>query len=208
MENRCAERFLQYLKMNGPQSTARIGKALGMTSEAARQQLIRMEKRGLTKATSENNGVGRPAKIWKLTRQGHAQFPDAHSKLTVQLIVQIRKELGEEALDKLISAHQREQGGQYELTIDRNAGLEERIRCLAIMRSNEGYMAEWRKDEQGYLFFENHCPICFAASVCQGFCRAELQTFRHVLGEDISVERVEHIQAGALRCAYRIREKN
>jgi predicted ArsR family transcriptional regulator len=29
--------------------------------------------------------------------------------------------------------------------------------------------------------------------------------FRTVLGEDVSVERTEHLLAGATRCAYRIR---
>ena len=37
-----------------------------------------------------------------------------------------------------------------------------------------------------------------------GFCRAELDTFREVLGPDASVEREEHIVQGDRRCAYRI----
>ena len=48
-------------------------------------------------------------------------------------------------------------------------------------------------------------PICAAASSCQGFCRAELQMFRTLLGEKAEVERVEHLLSGARRCAYRIR---
>jgi predicted ArsR family transcriptional regulator len=43
-----------------------------------------------------------------------------------------------------------------------------------------------------------------AATACQGFCRAELDTFRQVLGPDASVERAEHIVNGDRRCAYRI----
>ena len=65
-------------------------------------------------------------------------------------------------------------------------------------------MAEWRKDGDGFLLLENHCPICTAATACQGFCRSELKIFRDALGADVAVERVEHILAGARRCAYRI----
>ena len=65
-------------------------------------------------------------------------------------------------------------------------------------------MAEWRADADGFLLLENHCPICAAATACQGFCRAELDVFRAVLGPGVSVERTDHILAGARRCAYRI----
>lgn len=201
------ERFLLFLKTNGEQSTGTIGKALGMTSEAARQQLTRLEQDGFVRATTNVKGVGRPQKIWELTELGHAQFPDAHSKLTVQLIDEIRSVLGEEALDRLISAHQKEQFARYHSVVDTDSGLEERLANLADIRTEEGYMAEWAKDEEEYLFMENHCPICAAASACQDFCRSELRTFQKILGSDVIIEREEHIQSGARRCSYRIWKK-
>ena len=54
-----------------------------------------------------------------------------------------------------------------------------------------------------YLLIENHCPICAAAAACQGFCRAELSLFEMLLAP-ARVERLEHILAGARRCAYRV----
>jgi predicted ArsR family transcriptional regulator len=65
-------------------------------------------------------------------------------------------------------------------------------------------MAEYSKDDKGYLLVENHCPICAAAKICQGFCTSELNTFKFILGNDVSVTRVNHIIAGDRRCAYRI----
>jgi predicted ArsR family transcriptional regulator len=60
------------------------------------------------------------------------------------------------------------------------------------------------KDRGGFLLVENHCPICAAARVCQGFCRSELELFREVLGPGVEVERTEHVLAGGRRCAYRV----
>jgi len=60
----------------------------------------------------------------------------------------------------------------------------------------------WQEADGSFMLVENHCPICAAATVCAGFCRSELETFRAVLGADI--ERSEHILAGARRCAYHI----
>jgi predicted ArsR family transcriptional regulator len=65
-------------------------------------------------------------------------------------------------------------------------------------------MAEVRRDRGGFLFIENHCPICAAATACQGFCATELDLFRSVLGPGVTVERAEHILSGDRRCAYRI----
>ena len=55
---------------------------------------------------------------------------------------------------------------------------------------------------------ENQCPICAAATACQGLCRAELELFREVLGAETTVTRVDHILAGARRCAYQIARKD
>ena len=83
--------------------------------------------------------------------------------------------------------------------------LEKKLKELARVRTEEGYMAEVKHVEgEGYLLVENHCPICAAANACQGFCSTELDLFRSVLGPGVEVERVEHIVSGGQRCAYRV----
>jgi predicted ArsR family transcriptional regulator len=68
-------------------------------------------------------------------------------------------------------------------------------------------MADWRQEPDGsLLLIENHCPICSAATACQGFCRAELEVFQSVLGPDTTIRREEHIVSGGRRCSYRITE--
>ena len=66
--------------------------------------------------------------------------------------------------------------------------------------------ATWPNGASGgaFLLAENHCPICIAARACQGFCRSELEVFKAALGPEATVERTDHIIAGARRCAYRI----
>jgi predicted ArsR family transcriptional regulator len=59
-----------------------------------------------------------------------------------------------------------------------------------------------------FLFVENHCPICAAATACQGFCATELELFRRALGPGITVERVEHIVTGDRRCVYRVMRRS
>lgn len=201
-----ADRILLALKARGPLSTAELAKLLGVTGEAARQQLLRLEAEGLIEGRRESGGVGRPRQSWSLTGLSQQRFPDTHPELTVQLIRTIEQTLGAPALDRVIDARQEAQRQIYLAAVRGARTLRERLDRLAAVRSAEGYMATVRKEADGWLLIENHCPICAAARACQGFCRSELELFRDVLGDAVEVERVEHVLAGGRRCAYSIRK--
>jgi len=108
-------------------------------------------------------------------------------------------------MEKLIQVRETGTRNRYDALLSGEQSLPRKIARLAEIRNKEGYMANWEKDEGGsYLLVENHCPICAAASACTGFCRSEKAIFESVLGRNVRVERVEHLLAGARRCAYRI----
>ncbi|MFM0344943.1 MULTISPECIES: helix-turn-helix transcriptional regulator [unclassified Paraburkholderia] len=200
------DRILNLLKVQGPLSTASIASELGITVEAARQQIQKLLSGGLIEGRQASQaGPGRPSQSWALTEAGNARFPDTHPQLTVQLLGSIRQLFGEAGLDKLIDQRAVETRANYLAALKPVKGLKARLAKLAEIRSAEGYMAELHKDGRDWLLLENHCPICAAARTCQGFCRTELQLFAEIVGEDGSIEREEHVLAGARRCAYRIR---
>ena len=182
--------------------------ALGITGEAVRQQLVRLEADGLVEAASEARGVGRPTQLWQLTTAANSRFPDTHAELTTQLIETIRSTLGESALNKVIAAREKVLQRDYTIALEGTQTLKERVERLASIRNSEGYMAEWRAEGTGFQLIENHCPICTATAACMNLCDAELKLFRSILGPDVSVSREEHIFSGARRCAYRIEHKS
>lgn len=198
------EKALEILKQQGPKSISAIANSMDVTVEGARFHLLKLEKNGFVKSTSKAEGRGRPKQIWSLTQKGHDRFPDAHAELTANLINMMQETLGEDAVDQVIDRHQKNTSSRYSQEIDESDNLETRLKKLANIRTREGYMAEYKKEDEYFLFIENHCPICSAAKVCQGFCRAEKNIFEIVLGEDVEVERMEHIIKGARRCCYRI----
>jgi len=199
------ERLLYLLKSRGPQATAAVARHLGITAVGARKHLQNLEARGLVRYEDRRQAVGRPKRSWSLTEQGHGRFPDAHADLTLELLRAVRGLYGAAGLERLISQRERDTLAAYRAAMQGADGLAERVRRLAALRRREGYMAEWRRTaDGGFLLAENHCPICAAATECQGFCRSELEIFRAVLGKAATVERTDHILAGARRCAYRI----
>ncbi|WP_297580891.1 metalloregulator ArsR/SmtB family transcription factor [Devosia sp.] len=194
------------LKMYGGLSAAALGEQLGTSSEAARQQLVRLAEEGHVAAESISSGVGRPTQVWGLTPAAQSRFPDTHAALTVQLLDILREQLGDTALDAVIAAREQATRTEYEAALADAGDLKDRVDRLVDLRSREGYMAAWTEQEDGsFLLTENHCPICAAATACQGFCRAELDVFKSVLGPDVEVHRQDHIVSGGRRCSYVIR---
>jgi predicted ArsR family transcriptional regulator len=209
MPHQPADRILSTLKTRGALGIPDIAKVLNVTVEAVRQQMAKLEADGLVDAESRSGGRGRPTQIWRLTGEGHKRFPDTHAEMTVQMISAVISVFGEKGMDQLITAREATMRANYTQAMRGARSLKTRLERLAEIRSREGYMAEFRPEDEegqgnGWLFIENHCPICTAAQACSGFCRSELQLFDEVLGPDVTVSRVEHVLAGARRCAYRV----
>jgi len=199
------QRILFHLKMRGPQTAAAIARKLAVTPMAVRQHLYEMEKEGLVTHEDRRKRVGRPARHWASTAKADAAFPDGHADLIVGILSAARQAFGEKGIERLVAERTRVQAAAYRERIPARAPLERKVATLAAIRREEGYMAEWAREGNGFLLVENHCPICDAARTCQKLCGGEMALFREVLGADVSIERIEHILEGARRCAYRIR---
>ncbi|MFM4919868.1 helix-turn-helix transcriptional regulator [Aeromonas dhakensis] len=202
--NASTDKILFLLKSHGPQSAAELGEQLQMTSMGARQHLMTLEADGWVSFNDEARGRGRPVRLWHLTEQAWQRFPDSHSELTLQLIDNIQQLFGEVGMERLIAQREQQQLASYQAELTQPA-LADRLAALTAQRTREGYMADFRQEEDGsWLLWESHCPICAAASACRGFCRSELALFRRLLAP-AEVEREQYLLEGDHRCLYRIK---
>ena len=202
-ELRTRRAIIDILKHRSLQDAAELAAQLNISAMAVRQHLYALRDEQLVAFEEEARPLGRPAKLWHLTKGADRFFPDGHADLALDLIRTMKTAFGAAGLDKLLVLRSREQVQAYGARIKVTEPLPKRLRALAEIRSEEGYMAEVKRADKGaHLFVENHCPICSAAAACTGICAAELDVFRQVLGPDVEVERVDHILAGARRCAY------
>ena len=208
-ERKTRRAIVKLLKTEGPLGSAQLAERLGLTAMAVRLHLYALQEGGMVAAEDRPVPVGRPAKYWRLTREADRHFPEAYAELSVALIDAMQETFGAEGMNRVLVSRCARQREEYSKRIRSADPLEKRLKDLAQVRTDEGYMAEVRKDEEGggFLLVENHCPICAAANACQGFCSTELDLFRSVLGPGVEVERVEHIVSGDQRCAYRVQPK-
>ena len=206
--SKSAEQMLFYLKTHGASSAETIASYFEMTTVGARQHLSNLEKTGLVEFKSQRKSVGRPKRFWQLTERAQSRFPDTHAQLSLDMIDSIRELFGDEGLEKVIRKREKESLNTYRSNLSSRKTLPAKLKKLAELRSAEGYMASYEKQIGAYLFIENHCPICAAASECQNFCRSELGIFRKALGKEYRVERLDYLLEGARRCSYQITEKS
>jgi predicted ArsR family transcriptional regulator len=208
-ETRTRRRIVNLLKTEGAMDSASLAARLKVTPMAVRQHLYALQQEKLVLAEERPVPRGRPAKHWHLTREASRLFPDAYAELNVALIDAVGEAFGAKGMQRLLDTRLAHQKSAYAARLTASATLAKKVQQLAAIRSEEGYMAEVQPDGRGaFLFIENHCPICAAATACQGLCATELDLFRTVLGPGTSVERAEHIVSGDRRCAYRIARRS
>jgi predicted ArsR family transcriptional regulator len=196
------------LKTEGALDAASLATRIGVSPMAIRQHLYVLQDEKMVMAKERPVPLGRPAKFWELTRNADRLFPDAYAELSVSLIDSLNDAFGADGLQKILEIRTARQRASYSARISSTMPLRKKLQKLAEIRTEEGYMAEIQSEAPGrYLFIENHCPICAAASSCTGLCANELALFQSILQPGVVVARVEHILAGGRRCAYRISKR-
>jgi predicted ArsR family transcriptional regulator len=208
-EGKTRAAIVRLLKTEGAMDSAQLAERLRLTAMAVRQHLYVLQEEKFVTAEERPGAVGRPAKYWRLTPEADRFFPAAYAELSVALIDALGDAFGPAGLKRVLESRCSRQQAAYAERITAGAPLEEKLKQLARVRTEEGYMAEVQHESRtSFLFIENHCPVCAAATACQGLCETELDLFRRVLGPDIGVERVAHVVSGDRRCAYRITPLN
>jgi len=198
--------IVKLLKTEGATTIVRLAKRLDLTTMAIRQHLHALQRQKLVEHDERPGPIGRPAGHWQLTRTADGLFPDAYAELNVALIDAVGQAFGPDGLKKVLASREARQRADYQQRVSAGS-LKARLQQLADVRTSEGYMAEVKADgRDAFVFVENHCPICAAATACKGLCATELDLFRAVLGRDVSVERTEHIVSGDRRCTYRVQK--
>ncbi len=201
-------RIVDHLKRVGACTTGDLADALDVTTQAVRPPLAELEAKGLVAAEPVSTGLrGRPPLGWALTPIAIDLFPDRHRDLTVELLDAMKAALGDDALEQVLLERDRTQLAAVEAEIPDGADTATRVDVLAAARTRQGYMAEVVDDGDAVLLVEHHCPVCAAATTCQGLCANELELFRSVVGPGAEVERTQHLLSGDDRCVYRIRTR-
>jgi predicted ArsR family transcriptional regulator len=195
------EEILRLLRGKGPMTAAEVAQETGTVVSAARQHLGRLRSDGLVEAEVVRNGVGRPSHRFGLTAAADAEFPKDYEALATALITDLAERGESEVMNNVFESRELEMVAAIRPQL-KGLNFEEKVRRIAELMGERGYMTEVRVLEDGYEFSARNCPISAVTRFTSVPCRFELQIFESLLG--VRVTRTGSMAQGEAACVYQI----
>ena len=201
--------ILVHLRQGGPSTPDGLAGALGASRTGVLQQLYALEDAGLVSHAAEKHGVGRPRHVYDVTADAQGLFPTDYGGFASGLVKAIESVGGDDLVEQVFAARRRQIGDRIRRRMAErlpdDAGLGDRVRLLAVLQDEAGYLADVLVTDNGaYRLREHNCAIDKIARRTSAPCNAELALFKEVLGAD--VVRESHIASGDRCCTYRIED--
>lgn len=221
------------LRRIGPASPDALATAMGISRSAAVAHLRTLAAVGLVARDVERHGVGRPRHRYDLTAAAQTLLPSNYASLATDLLDALQVVADEAVVDAVFAQRRRRQAalikGRFADRRLDDAPLQERVRELAIIQDEQGYLCDCaatgarRPDDalaadglsagdpladgrtagsDAMQMRQANCAIYEVATRHQQACDSELELYREVLGAD--VVREAHIASGDRTCTYRI----
>jgi predicted ArsR family transcriptional regulator len=202
--------LLLRLRLDGSSSPDQLAERVGASRTGVLQQLRALEAANLVSRQTVRHGVGRPRHLYDVAADAQDLFPSNYDALAAGLLAAIESVGGDDLLEQVFTARRRQLGArvrdQMSERVALDAPLADRVRELAVIQADNGYLADTTIDASGTIRLREHnCAIYHIAKGSPAACRAELELFREVLGAE--VVRDEHIASGDRCCSYRIGDR-
>ena len=197
---------LYALRRRGQATATDIARQLHMTPSGARQHLAALVDEGLAEATERPRPAGqrgRPQLEYTVTDKADGLFPKAYGELTNELLGYVA-DADAGLVDTLFERRRDERVRNATERLAKCRSLKAKVAELARILDDDGYLATWEEIPGGFRIIEHNCAIWAVAQRYGQACTSEIDFIRTVL-PGASVERVQHMVAGAPHCAYEVR---
>ena len=213
------KKLLYYLKVMQQAGLEELANVMKISRMAVHKHITILQKRGLVEGMETRGRVGRPRMVYQLTSQSKTVFPKSYSAIATYALDFIERNMGKEAVEKVLRERQNELFDQYYKRL-RDLDYDKRVKELAKIRDEEGYMAESKKmtskasniddddvSEQtgSHVLLEYNCPIIHIAEKHWEACSVETELFEKLL--DAKIETTHRAAKGDLICKFLIKER-
>ena len=173
---------------------------LQLSSMAVRRQLTLLEGDGLIFSENERKKIGRPAKRYYLTDQGHEYFERDYANLAIELLAALRSLNGKRNVNQVFERRMHE---DLKAARKRVLGktLEARVHDATKWFTEKGYMAKWEKiATDKYLIKFMNCAVLQVAKKFPQICVCEEDFLSELL--QAKVTRRHYILKNGHFCSY------
>jgi predicted ArsR family transcriptional regulator len=200
-------KILYYLKVMKLAGLKDLSKVMKISRMAVHKHLSDLQDRRLVESAKIRKGVGRPTMQYSLTSTGKTAFPKSYGEIATHALDYVEKKMGKDAVESVLRERQKELIEKYSIRI-KDMKFNEKVKELARIRDEEGYIAESKKDRKrnSHTLLEYNCPIIMIAEKHWEACSIETELFEHVL--DAKVEVTHRAAKGDSICNFLIKEKS
>jgi predicted ArsR family transcriptional regulator len=200
------KKLLYYLKIMQQAGLEELANVMKISRMAVHKHLTLLQQRGLVEGVETRGHVGRPRMVYQLTSQSKTVFPKSYGAIATHALDFIERNMGKEGVEKVLHERQNELFDQYYKRL-KNLDFDKRVKELAKIRDEEGYIAESKKSKGDgkHVLLEYNCPIIHIAEKHWEACSTEKELFEKLLGAKI--ETTHRAAKGDLICKFVIKEK-
>lgn len=199
--------ILTAIKCSDGMAVSELAREVGMSYMGVKQHCLNLTKAGYLeewRVPREKKQIGRPEKLYRLTKKCDPLFPTAGVGLTLAVLAGVRQLYGEAAPEKLLYHHFQELREQWLPKIRVEKSLVEKATKLTALREREGCFSRCHFDpEIGFRIEEFHNPLAPIYEIYPTAVRMEVQMMEQLLGTKVIREEVS-IGKGRTLVVYEI----
>lgn len=174
------------LLKHGPDTAAGLGERLGLSAAGVRRHLDILVSEGLAETVDwragKSAGRGRPAKHYRLTDAGRAEFGHTYDALASDALDSLREVGGSEAVHRFARKRIEEIVADVAPSDGTERSIEETAQQLTEAFDRHGYAASVTKAGTGIQICQHHCPVAKVASEHPELCEAEHEVISSLVG--------------------------
>jgi len=193
--------ILVELKKSQPATAKDLATKFAVSANAIRRHLKELEAEGLVRYSRENRGSGAPTYTFCLSDNGEALFPTQYGQVLADVLNQLAKTGGRGMVKQVFADRFREHAARIRAEMP-GASLEEKVKAVAGLLSDQGFMAAWSTDDGAFRLAEHNCAVRAVAEAFPEICAAEKEFLSDVLQTEVT--RDSHIPEGCNSCQYSI----
>ena len=183
---RSRDRILELLlRSEEPLSVQALSAALGVSRNAAHQQVAALEREGLIERASAIKTKGRPSQGFQLSAAGKATFPRQYSLLSKQLLAELSKYLGPEQLPAAMKRIGETLANGLAVQID----PADPIRSISALMRELGYESRAVGGAEGPEIEAHNCVFHDLAIADPTICEVDLALLRSLSGKSVDHRR-------------------
>lgn len=187
------------LLRRGASTVEELSAALGVTDNAVRAHLQRLERDGVvgTTGTRQGPGAGKPATTYRIAPEAEPSLSSAYAPVLTALLQTLAERTPPAELDALM----RDVGRRIGTSQPKAGSLDARVRAAAALISSLGSEIDVERTPDGYLLRGFACPLAAVVRAEPSACLAVEELVETVVGVPVR-ERCD--RSDGPRCRFQV----